>query len=562
MKVFISYRRDDSIIHAQLIRNELAARFGADEVFMDIDDIDYGEDFAQAIDARLDAADVVVAVIGPRWAEMLQSRLHGDDYVRYELARALQRGLRVVPVLVGQAQPPGAGLPDNLAALRTLNCLSLDERALKLQLNALIETLLGRSFEDAAHDLRQRIRSAHRAQLAGAGVGLAMFCAAWVALFDYVGLETRLDSVTMWLGDTAASPPWSGEVVLIAIDTKTVQQIGRPFDASWRREHARLIDSLAQAGARSIAFDLFIERAGAPADDDALEAAIRRAAPTPVAFAVQQMNGDAPALLPRFAAVAGWGIACAGTKLGRARSMQLALEHRAQRSPSLALAAFSGGGAIESIDRSARELRVRLPREQRSPDIGYSDEETVRASQPGCEAVRRGDRVAIQLFDPAVLPVLRDAPRRLAYERVLNTADTSELGALRGKIVLVGLELPDQDVMAIASGPAGSERWGVELIAEQIDAIVRGDVIRPLGSAGQFAVMLGMGLAGAFARRASAAKPRLVRSAVAVGCAVVCIAAAAAVYRSQHLLVNLPAALVAFALAWWAMFRIEKRGVS
>ena len=40
MKVFISYRRDDSIIHAQLIRNELAARFGADEVFMDIDDID------------------------------------------------------------------------------------------------------------------------------------------------------------------------------------------------------------------------------------------------------------------------------------------------------------------------------------------------------------------------------------------------------------------------------------------------------------------------------------------------------------------------------------------
>ena len=128
--------------------------------------------------------------------------------------------------------------------------------------------------------------------------------------------------------------------------------------------------------------------------------------------------------------------------------------------------------------------------------------------------------------------------------------------------MLVGLELPDQDVMAIASGPGGSERWGVELIAEQIDAIVRGDVIRPLGSAGQFAVMLGMGLAGAFARRASAAKPRLVRSAVAVGCAVVCIAAAAAVYRSQHLLVNLPAALVAFALAWWAMFRIEKRGVS
>ena len=30
MKVFISYRRDDSIIHARLIRNELAQRFEKD----------------------------------------------------------------------------------------------------------------------------------------------------------------------------------------------------------------------------------------------------------------------------------------------------------------------------------------------------------------------------------------------------------------------------------------------------------------------------------------------------------------------------------------------------
>src|SRR5881392_358790 len=44
MKFFISYRRDDSIVHARLIHNELAARFGADDVFMDIDDIEAGDD--------------------------------------------------------------------------------------------------------------------------------------------------------------------------------------------------------------------------------------------------------------------------------------------------------------------------------------------------------------------------------------------------------------------------------------------------------------------------------------------------------------------------------------
>ena len=125
MKVFISYRRDDSIVHARLIHNELAARFGADDVFMDIDDIDYGDDFVRLIDEHLARADVVVAVIGPRWNELLQRRLQADDYVRHELSSALARRMRVIPVLVGGAPPPGTELPADLAELRRLNFLTL-----------------------------------------------------------------------------------------------------------------------------------------------------------------------------------------------------------------------------------------------------------------------------------------------------------------------------------------------------------------------------------------------------------------------------------------------------
>ncbi|HJW12085.1 MAG TPA: CHASE2 domain-containing protein, partial [Albitalea sp.] len=488
MRVFISYRRDDSIIHSRLIHNELAARFGADAVFMDIDDIDYGDDFAQAIDTQLDAADVVVAVIGPHWAELLQSRLHGDDYVRHELSRALARGMRVVPVLVAKAPPPGDGLPPDLQGLRTLNCLTLDERALKPHINALVETIRGRSFEDVARDLQRRVRSAHRAQFAGAVVGLLVFFAASVSLLDFIGLDTRLASATMWLGELGERAPWSGEVVLVAITPETIASVGRPFDASWRREHARLIARLAAAGARSVAFDLFFERAAEPADDEALAAAIRAAPGMPVVMAVQRMNGNEPRLLPGFAAVAAWGIACAGRKLGVARSMQLMLEHDGARWPSLALAAFSGGGAIESVEPGARELRVRVAREQRSPDVGFATLETVRRAQPACEAVRKGDRAALQLFDPALLPALREPPRRLAYEQVLNGAD---LAALKGKIVLVGLQLPDKDMFAVAGG----ERWGVELHAEQIDAMLRGDVIRPLAASGEFATMVALAMA-------------------------------------------------------------------
>ena len=78
-KIFISYRRDDSIVIAKLVCDELEKRFDEKNVFMDINDIGYGDNFVQAINDRLEWADVVVVVIGPRWMEMLQQRLRGDD---------------------------------------------------------------------------------------------------------------------------------------------------------------------------------------------------------------------------------------------------------------------------------------------------------------------------------------------------------------------------------------------------------------------------------------------------------------------------------------------------
>ena len=78
MRVFISYRRDDSMVTAALLYRELAGRAEFADAFMDIDDIGYGDDFVAAIDKALHDAEVVV-VIGPRWTEMLQARLRGDD---------------------------------------------------------------------------------------------------------------------------------------------------------------------------------------------------------------------------------------------------------------------------------------------------------------------------------------------------------------------------------------------------------------------------------------------------------------------------------------------------
>lgn len=555
MKVFISYRRDDSIIHARLIRNELVKRFGERDVFMDIDDIVYGDDFAQKINQHIDDADVVVAVIGPQWADMLARRAHGDDYVRHELARSLAMRKRVIPVLIGKAEPPGAGLPADLDGLRLLNGLRIEERSLKAHLNELIEAVRGESFEDESTQLR-RLR---RAQWCGAALGLTMFFAAWLTVLDFAGLDTRFASATMWLSQFGTTAPWSGEVVLVPIDEATVRHVGRGFDTSWRREHARVVRQLSAAGAKTIAFDLFVEREGTAADDGALEAAILSATATPVVFAVGSMEGNRPRLLPRFAAIAAGGIACGGVKFDYARSMPLAIQRGQLMFPSFALAAFSGGGKVEGFDERNQEVRVRVVQDDRSPDVGFASAETNRLTDVACDALRQNDRVALQWFDPALTPRLEGADRRVPYERVLDAGSPADLAQFKGKIVLVGLTLANQDVFSL---PRAGSRWGVELHAEQVDALVRGETIRPMGFGASLALMIGLGVAGGWAHRAFARRSFAVRSLVVAGGVVACTMLAVLTYRVEHVLVNLPYACLAFVLSWWVVARIERRGAS
>ena len=102
-KIFISYRRDDVAGDARGLRDGLAARFGQRNVFMDIDDLLPGQRFDQKLAEALSACDVLIAVIGPRWLELLGAKTarREPDYVRAEIGEALRRGIVVIPVRVG-----------------------------------------------------------------------------------------------------------------------------------------------------------------------------------------------------------------------------------------------------------------------------------------------------------------------------------------------------------------------------------------------------------------------------------------------------------------------------
>jgi CHASE2 domain-containing sensor protein len=574
VRIFISYRRDDSILHAKLIHNELARRFGEDHVFLDIEDIRYGDDFKETIDEKIRGCNVVIAVIGPQWAEMLERRLaHADDYVRHEIASALARHTRVIPVLVGKATPAALGaVPEDLTALRTLNALPFSERDLKPSINALVEAVQGRPFEEVAETLARGIRSARRAQLAGAGIGLLVFLAASVQLLDFLTLDTRCASLTMWLGGLGAAARHSEGVVMVTIDGETEKRIGRKFDRSWRREHAQLVDRLSEAGARTIAFDMLFKEA-MPEEDKRLAdafAGARQRKTAIVAALPETLEDGVPSAPEPLKQVLGqrvggrgeqgWGIACLGEKLGYARSMPLVVERGTTVLPSLALAAFSGGGPVlvEEEAFEALEVRVQMAASGNPAKVGFSVLEEVAGAQEGCRAITMKDRAGLQLLEPSPAGFWLQPSRRLAYEQVLG-ARADELGRVKDKIVLVGLTKPGEDQHAVTEGLRTTSRFGIELIADQIDAIQRGEVIRPLGTLAQLGFMVLLALGGAYAQRWGGRRPALVRCSALLGLGIVYLAAVVVAYREYGLLLNLPYEIGAFALAYALMRWLEKR---
>lgn len=131
LRIFLNYRREDAADAAGRLFDALAARFGDGQVFMDIDDIEPGLDFEEVVNQAVDTSDVLIAVIGRQWLTTTdpqgRRRLDNpDDYVRMELRAALDRNVRVIPVLVqGVDMPRSDELPDALKRLAKRNAVEV-----------------------------------------------------------------------------------------------------------------------------------------------------------------------------------------------------------------------------------------------------------------------------------------------------------------------------------------------------------------------------------------------------------------------------------------------------
>jgi class 3 adenylate cyclase/tetratricopeptide (TPR) repeat protein len=147
LRLFLSYRREDSAGYAGRLWDALVEAFGNEAVFMDIDTIAPGSNFVEVINENLRDCDVALVVIGPNWLtavdERQRRRLEDPrDFVRLEVEVALSRGIHVLPVLVARARMPSAGdLSPTLEALAHRQAFELSDRRWRDDVGALIDWL-------------------------------------------------------------------------------------------------------------------------------------------------------------------------------------------------------------------------------------------------------------------------------------------------------------------------------------------------------------------------------------------------------------------------------------
>jgi hypothetical protein len=156
--VFISYRREDSSGYAGRLFDILSTHFGRESTYMDLDTIMGGDNFEAVIEEKISQCDVLLAVIGERW--LTSTAVNGSrrldmagDFVRLEIAKALERGVRVIPVLVGGATMPHQDdLPNDLRPLSFHQAMDLrdahfhaDAEQLMDELNRTVPSITSRA---------------------------------------------------------------------------------------------------------------------------------------------------------------------------------------------------------------------------------------------------------------------------------------------------------------------------------------------------------------------------------------------------------------------------------
>ena len=214
-QIFISYRRDDAAGYARAVNDELGRCFGAERVFIDVDDINAGQPFSEVIQRSVGDSAVLLALIGKRWQGERESAspriFEAGDFVRQEVAAGLAQGLRVIPVLLdGVAMPDPAQLPPELRPLTGRNALALDNSRFAADMAHLVHEVRG-ALGEAGPPVAAR-RRLPTAWLAGAVLGAAALAGLWQWRSPSTGTPSSDQRVAAPLARPHVNGEWRAEV--------------------------------------------------------------------------------------------------------------------------------------------------------------------------------------------------------------------------------------------------------------------------------------------------------------------------------------------------------------
>jgi TIR domain/PAN domain len=245
-KIFINYRRDDAISTAGRLHDRLAQTFGPNNLFMDVDHIPAGVDFVEYLHSQVAACDVFLAIIGPNWlnAKDDEGRRrfdNPDDYVKIEIAAALVRDIRVIPVLVDGARPPNADkLPDSVKPLARRNAVEVRN------------TNFGRDTEALADKIRDALKGARPA------TGQRRFV---------------VNAVPRFIPSGRWRAVWGGLAALLLVGWIGLYQVGVPVWVPWQSDASGTGKAAADAEAKRKAAEAEQQRLKEEVDRQAQAAA-------------------------------------------------------------------------------------------------------------------------------------------------------------------------------------------------------------------------------------------------------------------------------------------------
>ncbi len=142
--IFVSYRNSDSAGETGRMVDHLKTVIDKQYFFLDVDNLSKGDIFPPLLKKSIEQCEVFIAVIGPGWIDRLNMNVENDatDYVRMELAMALNKKKRILPVLVKDAKMPLAiQLPKDLKGFDQYNATDLSYSRWEFDMTRIVDAL-------------------------------------------------------------------------------------------------------------------------------------------------------------------------------------------------------------------------------------------------------------------------------------------------------------------------------------------------------------------------------------------------------------------------------------